>query len=54
MNLHLSQSDGFLRVAAASPQIRVADVEAMPRLRWRLFAMLPGVAFARWCCPSLI
>ena len=27
MNLHLSQSDGFLRVAAASPQIRVADVE---------------------------
>ena len=27
MNLHLSQSDGFLRVAAASPRIRVADVE---------------------------
>ena len=27
MNLHLSQSDGFLRVAAASPQIRVADIE---------------------------
>ena len=27
MNLHLSQSDGFLRVAAASPKIRVADVE---------------------------
>ena len=27
MNLHFSQSDGFLRVAAASPKIRVADVE---------------------------
>ena len=27
MNLHLSQSDGFLRVAAASPKMRVADVE---------------------------
>lgn len=27
MNLHLSQSDGFLRVAAASPRIRVGDVE---------------------------
>lgn len=27
MDLHLSQSDGFLRVAAASPRIRVADVE---------------------------
>ena len=26
---------------------------AMPRLHWRLFAMLPSVAFARWCCPSL-
>ena len=28
--------------------------KAMPRLRWRLFAMLPSAAFVRWCCPSLI
>ena len=46
MNLHLSQSDGFLRVAAASPQIRVADVEGN--------AEVALAAFARWYCPSLI
>ncbi len=47
------ENDGFLHLAAASPKIRVADVEAMPRLRWRLFARLPSAAFVRSCCPSL-